>query len=697
MLVNFCSTHYGHTPEEDVMHLRLPKDFKLAVSNKLLQGVTIDRILDDIRDSVDEGGLKRCHHSTKKDIQNIKRVCNVDGVQKHSNDYTSVAAWVEELKSMEFCPVIAFKPQGVSSEREGVKDNDFLLALQTQFQLEMMKAFGGNVICVDATHSTNYYEYLLVTVMVVDDFGEGIPVAWAITTREDTCMLAYFFLELRKRTGPLSTQVFMSDDATQYWSAWTAAYSSINTTKLLCAWHVDRAWRKALKERIPLNENRIDVYHHLRTLLTELQPDKFRSLLQKFVSFLSNCHPQFCSYFQRNYTPRVEEWATCYRIGKFVNTNMYLESFHRVLKIVYLEGKKNRRLDQLIHILLKLARNKAFEQVQKVHKGKTTYRINEINRRHKESSKMISEGCHLQSISNKEWKISSQTTSGRMYTVHLENQSCPFSCKLRCAACDVCIHMYNCSCVDSVVHTTICKHIHATCFLAKSTNNATSADSATESHSLTTASDKTDRSEISNSIDDSSGSDISPEISTEESRQKAISLINDPTHLSTILSNAGGQIDMLKKSAFDHLHQLHTLLTSSDSNDAVRSVTEHIKSGINVLKAYETRKEHPTLPIKSRSSPSALNETQIRFQSIKNKRPRHTGIAKPSVAAMANCKENLSKVDINVCVVCYKEDDRQYGTSDRVHWAQCSKCNLWLHTLCGRPVNENSFLCNLCT
>ena len=283
MLVNFCSTHYGHTPEEDVMHLRLPKDFKLAVFNKLLQGVTIDRILDDIRDSVDEGGLKRCHHSTKKDIQNIKRVCNVDGVQKHSNDYTSVAAWVEELKSMEFCPVIAFKPQGVSSEREGVKDNDFLLALQTQFQLEMMKAFGGNVICVDATHSTNYYEYLLVTVMVVDDFGEGIPVAWAITTREDTCMLAYFFLELRKRTGPLSTQVFMSDDATQYWSAWTAAYSSINTTKLLCAWHVDRAWRKALKERIPLNENRIDVYHHLRTLLTELQPDKFRSLLQKFI------------------------------------------------------------------------------------------------------------------------------------------------------------------------------------------------------------------------------------------------------------------------------------------------------------------------------------------------------------------------------------------------------------------------------
>ncbi len=679
MLVNFCSTHYGHIPEEDIMHLRLPKDFKLNVTNKLLQGVTIDRILDDVKDSVDEGGLKRCHHSSKKDIQNMKRVCNVDGVQKHSNDPTSVAAWVEELKSMEFCPVIAFKAQGVSSEREGVKDEDFLLALQTQFQLEMMKAFGRNVICVDATHSTNQYEFLLVTVMVIDDFGEGIPVAWAITTREDTSMLTYFFQELRTKTGPLSTQVFMSDDAMQYWSAWTAAYSSINTTKLLCAWHVDRAWRKALKERIPVKENQIDVYHHLRSLLTEVEPDKFRGLLQQFVSFLSKCHPQFCSYFQRNYTPRVEEWATCYRVSKFVNTNMYLESFHRVLKIVYLQGKKNRRLDNLIHVLLKLARNKAFEQVQKIHKGKTSHRINEINRRHKESSKMISEGCHLQTISSNEWKITSQTTPGKMYIVQLENRSCPSSCKLRCVACDVCIHMYTCSCVDSVVHTTICKHIHATCFLENSTN-ATIANSATENET----------SEITTSTNDSSGTD---------SGQEALSLIRDPIHLSTILSNSGRQIDTLKKSAFDNLHQLHTLLTSSDNNDAVQSATEHIKSGINVLKAYEARKEHPPLPIKSQSSPNAINVTQIRFQSTKNKRPRQTGIAKPSAVAVANCKEKLSKVDITVCIVCYKEDDRQDCESDRVDWAQCSKCHQWLHTSCGRAVyeSEKSFLCNLCT
>ena len=34
-----------------------------------------------------------------------------------------------------------------------------------------------------------------------------------------------------------------------------------------------------------------------------------------------------------------------------MNTNMYAESFHRVLKIVYLNLKHNRRVDSLIYVL----------------------------------------------------------------------------------------------------------------------------------------------------------------------------------------------------------------------------------------------------------------------------------------------------------------------------------------------------------
>lgn len=37
-----------------------------------------------------------------------------------------------------------------------------------------------------------------------------------------------------------------------------------------------------------------------------------------------------------------------------VNTNMYVEAFHRVLKYVYLKGKVNKRLDKCLGILLNL-------------------------------------------------------------------------------------------------------------------------------------------------------------------------------------------------------------------------------------------------------------------------------------------------------------------------------------------------------
>ena len=52
-----------------------------------------------------------------------------------------------------------------------------------------MKQYGNNIICVDTTHGTNHYDFNVFTIMVVDDYGEGLPVAWAITNTEDACIL----------------------------------------------------------------------------------------------------------------------------------------------------------------------------------------------------------------------------------------------------------------------------------------------------------------------------------------------------------------------------------------------------------------------------------------------------------------------------------------------------------------------------
>ena len=118
------------------------------------------------------------------------------------------------------------------------------------------------------------------------------------------------------------------------------------------------------------------MYRHLIVLLQESSLIEFNKKLQQFLSFLTeNGLGDFLLYFQQNYCSRIQQWATHARCYTPVNTNMHIESFHRLVKVVYLHQKQNRRIDALLSVLLKLSRDKAFERLQKLEKGKNSYRV----------------------------------------------------------------------------------------------------------------------------------------------------------------------------------------------------------------------------------------------------------------------------------------------------------------------------------
>ena len=82
---------------------------------------------------------------------------------------------------------------------------------------------------------------------MLDDFGEGIPVAWAITNREHATVLFEFLTAIKQMTGVVKLPCwFMSDEAQQYFNSWKGVLGVEGTIKLLCAWHIDRSWRNAL-------------------------------------------------------------------------------------------------------------------------------------------------------------------------------------------------------------------------------------------------------------------------------------------------------------------------------------------------------------------------------------------------------------------------------------------------------------------
>ena len=61
-----------------------------------------------------------------------------------------------------------------------------------------MQRYGNNVIMMDATHSTTQYDFLLITIFVIDEHGAGLPVARAISNGEDTTMLVEFLKAIHK-------------------------------------------------------------------------------------------------------------------------------------------------------------------------------------------------------------------------------------------------------------------------------------------------------------------------------------------------------------------------------------------------------------------------------------------------------------------------------------------------------------------
>ena len=104
-----CHTHYGHS--KSLGHLNLTTEDRQQIAGKLAQGVSFEKILNNIRESVNTK-LSRIHLATRRDILNVERAYGLRSIEKHQNDALSVDAWVEELKANgDGNPILMYKPQ----------------------------------------------------------------------------------------------------------------------------------------------------------------------------------------------------------------------------------------------------------------------------------------------------------------------------------------------------------------------------------------------------------------------------------------------------------------------------------------------------------------------------------------------------------------------------------------------------------
>jgi hypothetical protein len=89
-------------------------------------------------------------------------------VQLHPDDGQSTIRWVENLRAKGH--LLGFKSKTDPSPPDsGVPEDAFTLMTQTDWQRHMFQKYGGNLLCIDATHNVTMYENLNLTSLVVRD------------------------------------------------------------------------------------------------------------------------------------------------------------------------------------------------------------------------------------------------------------------------------------------------------------------------------------------------------------------------------------------------------------------------------------------------------------------------------------------------------------------------------------------------
>ena len=188
------------------------------LAGQIVQKIPLNEILHRVRRNFC-GSLKRLHLVTMKDLGNIASSFQLSKPERlHRDDATSVHAFVESCMSTANSPVILYKRQDVSSIdistadvsedwKDVISDDDFLLGFMDQSQAARLKRYGNgptSVVCVDSTHGTNSYDFQLMVVLILDDNGEGFPVAFLFSNRQNEDTYRLFFECMKQKAGLVS-------------------------------------------------------------------------------------------------------------------------------------------------------------------------------------------------------------------------------------------------------------------------------------------------------------------------------------------------------------------------------------------------------------------------------------------------------------------------------------------------------------
>jgi hypothetical protein len=171
--------------------------------------------------------------------------------------------------------------------------------------------------------------------------------------------------------------------------------------------------------------------------------------------------------------------------------------------------------------------------------------------------------------------------------------------------------------------------------------------------------------------------------------------ISSLQYLTHQISNQYDAGDILaREKAISTCKKMELALRDCTNIEAIRSGKKHLDAGLTLVTSLQHH-DIAALPVKKKPAANAQSKTQVRFFSTKKKRKVKPRLAKPKREELTKCIEDFEDLEVDVCAVCFRENDKKI--SGDVDWVQCQICDMWYHQSCvGTNVDLDYFTCPYC-
>ncbi|KAF6205413.1 hypothetical protein GE061_019585 [Apolygus lucorum] len=329
-----------------------------------------------------------CHHlpKTKGDLAN-----SFVNTNQSDSCISNVDSWVKE--QMDKGVVRFYKPEGsLLHSHPDLLENDLIIMILNEAQCAMLKQYSADCVCIDVIKELKN-DFELVTVMVLDEQGQGLPCCFMLTNRVDSKTMEILFNVIKTVVGySIEPSVLVTDVSPVFWSAWNVVMRCVPLNWLFSTWQVDATWRKGIESLIRSVDKRIAVQKALTNLYLAADEMTFTHLLGSTLEEwgLDQDTADFSSYFISEFSHNVTNWAYCYRKHLGEKKILNLELLHTVLESIQQLGSQSNGLDSFIMDLMKFIednfKNISTNSVMSSdHCIETTSKISEIKHKHREA------------------------------------------------------------------------------------------------------------------------------------------------------------------------------------------------------------------------------------------------------------------------------------------------------------------------